>query len=228
MSDLRDLTCLILAGGKGKRLRPLTLEIPKPLVKINDKAIIDYSVEQLLNFNVGEIIVLSGYLSHKIESHFENKEQKYQVKVMDTGDVDIIERIKSVFNEVRTKYVLILYGDTISDVDLSKLVGFHLNHNRGATLTTWQIKSNFGVITTDKDMLVIDYKEKPKLDIWINIGYIILNSEIFKSMNDFDTFQSFLENLVETKNLLSYKHSGMHYTVNNVVELKEAEESLKK
>jgi len=119
MSDLRDLTCLILAGGKGKRLRPLTLEIPKPLVKINDKAIIDYSVEQLLNFNVGEIIVLSGYLSHKIESHFENKEQKYQVKVMDTGDVDIIERIKSVFNEVRTKYVLILYGDTISDVDLS-------------------------------------------------------------------------------------------------------------
>jgi len=77
-------------------------------------------------------------------------------------------------------------------------------------------------------MLVIDYKEKPKLDIWINIGYIILNSEIFKSMNDFDTFQSFLENLVETKNLLSYKHSGMHYTVNNVVELKEAEESLKK
>ena len=228
-TNTSDLTCLILAGGKGTRLRPITDSLPKPLVKVAGKPIIDYAIDHCLFHGVDKFLILSGYLSSKVVNHvssMKNSQERINFKVIDSGDVDIIERIRQALDYVRTKYLIVLYGDTISDVNIDDILNFHKSHNSIATMATWQIRTNFGVIESDKSGLVVEYKEKPKMDVWINIGYIVISADRAGCINNFDTFQEFLENLVETQNLYSYQHNGFHYTVNNLSELQDAEECL--
>jgi glucose-1-phosphate cytidylyltransferase len=225
-----DLTCLILAGGKGTRLRPITNSIPKPLVKVANKPIIDYAIDHCLFYDVKNFVILSGYLSSKIEEHISSisaSNNNINFKVVNSGDVDIIERIKGALDHVKTEYLILLYGDTISDVSIDDLLCFHKSHTSMATMATWQIRTDFGVIKSDVSGLVTEYKEKPKMDVWINIGYIVLSVDKAKCVKNFDSFQKFLENLVETNNLFTYQHHGFHYTVNNLAELQDAEECLK-
>jgi glucose-1-phosphate cytidylyltransferase len=226
-----DLTCLILAGGKGTRLRPITKSIPKPLVKVAGKPIIDYAIDHCLFYGVENFVILSGYLSSKVSDHIaamKISKEGINFTVIDSGDVDIIERIKQALDVVKTKYFIILYGDTISDVNIDDILNFHKNHNSISTMATWQMRNNFGVIESDQSGLVFKYKEKPMMDVWINIGYIVLSLDRVASIKNFETFQSFLENLVATQNLYNYQHHGFHYTVNNLSELQEAEEYLVK
>lgn len=224
-----DLTCLILAGGKGTRLRPITNSLPKPLVKVAGKSIIDYAIDHCSFHGVDNFLILSGYLSSKVVDHISSistSKKRINFKVIDSGDVDIVERIKRALDCVQTKYLIILYGDTISDVNIEDILNFHKNHNSIATMATWQMRSNFGVIESDESGLVVRYREKPKMNVWMNIGYIIISTDRSECINNFDTFQEFLGNLVETQNLYTYQHNGFHYTVNNLSELQEAEECL--
>lgn len=224
-----DLTCLILAGGKGTRLRPITHSIPKPLIKVAGKAIIDYAIEHCLQHELNKFLILSGYLAPKVADHISSidiSREGINFKVIDSGDVDIIERIRQALQYVKTKYLIILYGDTISDVNIDDILAFHKTHNGIATMASWELKSNFGVIESDNSGLVTNYKEKPKMNVWINIGYIVFSTNEARFITNFDTFQEFLENLVETKNLYTYQHNGFHFTVNNLAELQDAEESL--
>lgn len=224
-----DLTCLILAGGKGTRLRPITNSIPKPLVKVAGKPIIDHAIDHCLFHGVDKFLILSGYLSFKVVDHISSmsiSQERANFKVIDSGDVDIIERIRRALDYVHTKYLIILYGDTISDVNIGDILNFHKSHNSIATMATWQMRSNFGVIESDESGLVVGYKEKPKMDVWMNIGYIVISTDKAGCINNFNTFQEFLENLVEAKNLYTYQHNGFHYTVNNLSELQDAEECL--
>jgi len=224
-----DLTCLILSGGKGTRLRPITNSLPKPLVKVAGKPIIDYAVDHCLFYGVDKFLILAGYLSSKVVDHVSSmniSQKKINFKVIDSGDVDIIERIKQALDYVQTKYLIVLYGDTISDVSIDDILNLHKSHNAIATMATWQIRSNFGVIESDESGLVVKYREKPKMDVWMNIGYIVITTDRAGCINNFVTFQEFLEDLVETQNLYTYKHNGFHYTVNNMSELQDAEECL--
>ena len=228
-TNTSDLTCLILAGGKGTRLRPITNSLPKPLVKVAGKPIIDYAIDHCLFHGVDKFLILSGYLSSKVVDHLSSmniSQERINFKVVDSGDVDIIERIRQALNYVKTKYLIVLYGDTISDVNIDDILNFHKSHNSIATMATWQIRTNFGVIESDESGLVVEYREKPKMNVWMNIGYIVISTDRAGCINNFDTFQEFLENLVETQNLYTYQHNGFHYTVNNLSELQDAEEYL--
>jgi len=227
LSTMNNLSCLILAGGKGKRLKPLTNLTPKPLIKVSGRSIVDYVIEHCSTYKIKDFFVLSGYLSERVEEHFRDYPASKNIKVINTGDVDIIERIKSVKEFLRTDYFLILYGDTISDVNIANLLEFHVKSGKLATITTWELVSNFGVIKSNKDSIVQNYLEKPKLDIWINIGYIILSKECFSHMDDFSCFENFLTYMVNERNMVSFKHHGMHLTINNIHELNIAEEKLK-
>ena len=86
------------------------------------------------------------------------------------GDADIIERIKLAGKAVGD--FLVLYGDTISDVDLQLLGKFHLSHSFQATMTIWPVRSPFGLVNFDGSKKVTSFLEKPILDKFMNIGYL--------------------------------------------------------
>jgi glucose-1-phosphate cytidylyltransferase len=224
-----NLCALVLCGGKGMRLRPLTNSTPKPLIKIGNKEILDHIISFLSKNFIREIILTIGYQAIKIERFLKlyKKNKKNIIYTVDSGNVDIIKRIIECKKFIGKKNFILLYGDTISDVNLAALVKSHRLSKKPATVTLHQLKSEFGVMEFDKKQLVKKYSEKPYLNKWINIGYFYFNNEILKIMKSFNSFESFLSFLIKKKKLNSYLHKGLHITVNTKRELIEAENNIK-
>ena len=225
----KSLSVCILCGGKGERLRPLTKNLPKPLIKIKKKEILAHIVDHLKSFNFNKILVSTGYKHELIRKFFKIKYKNHNVKIVKTGvNKDILYRLKSILKYVNED-LLICYGDTLTNINIDKLYNYHKKKNYLATISTYQLKTEFGIIDTNKKTnLVTHYKEKPNLDIWFNIGYIILNKKILKNMSKFNTFQNYLKYLVDNRLAQSFKHQGLHVTINTVKELEDAKKTLSK
>ena len=131
----KNIKAIILCGGKGKRLLPLTKRLPKPLVKIKKKPILGYILDYFSNSVINEFIVATGYKSNEIKKFISKSYHKKKCKVVYTGDNDIIIRIKKCLPLIKNEDFLVLYGDTISDINLNKLTNFHLKFSKPATVT---------------------------------------------------------------------------------------------
>ena len=89
------MIAILLCGGKGERLRPLTLDIPKPMVKIKDKPIVSYILDQIKHPVINKIFITVGYKAEIIETYFKDNFLDRNIEIINNGDVDIIERIYS-------------------------------------------------------------------------------------------------------------------------------------
>ncbi len=223
----KKVTSIILCGGKGERLRPLTKEIPKPLININEKPILSYIFDHLLGFQLGNFIIATGYKADKIENYLKEINPSFNYKITNSGDADIIKRIQDSASEIKNDF-MVLYGDTISDVDISELINFHNSHSNPITITVWPLKTEFGVVELSKESQVISFEEKPELGKWINIGYFYFDHEMIKMLSEYDSFEDFLIDASRKRLLSAYKHKKMHLTINNLSELSKAEEELNK
>ena len=223
------MIAILLCGGKGERLRPLTLDFPKPMVKIKDKPIVSYILDQIKHPVINKIFITVGYKAEIIETYFKDNFLDRNIEIINNGDVDIIERIKSVLdlNPDENEF-LILYGDTISNVNLDTLIGYSNDIKESGVITIWPLSTSFGVVEIDSNNIVIGFKEKPRLDKWINIGYFILKKGILKNINQFAKFEDYLQFCGQHKLFKAYKHEGQHYTVNTIVELDIVEKNINK
>ena len=219
------VTALVLCGGKGERLRPLTESIPKPLVHVKGRPILSYLLDHIQRFGIDDIVIAAGFKAEKIEAFFRDNYRNLAVRIVDSGDVDIIERIKACAPYLRNDFIL-FYGDTLADVDLEKLQEFHLAHQSKATITLYPLKSQFGLATLDDAGNVTRFEEKPTLDRWINIGNFYYPREALDWMRDFSSYAAFLEFLGREMRLKGYKHEGVHITVNTFRELEDAEQNI--
>ena len=222
-----SLSAILLCGGKGERLRPLTESLPKPLVSIKGKPILKHILDYLSNSPINHYFIAAGYEAKKIHEYFlihppENKE----VTIIDSGDADIIERIRSCARSIKGEEFLVLYGDTLSNINIKELLEFHSGHGGRATVTLWPLRSPFGVMDVDDQGRVESYVEKPILDKWINIGFFYFSAELITTLERFEKFEAFLEYLISKQELYAYKHTGMHITVNTQKELSEAEDNI--
>lgn len=218
----KKVTVLILCGGKGERLRPLTDSLPKPLLHVKNRPILSYLLDYLKKFGIEDIIIAAGYQSEKIHVFFEENHKDLNITIIDSGDVDIIDRVRVCTPYIKDDFIL-LYGDTLANVMINKLQEFHFSHDLKATITLWPFKSSFGLAELDKDGNVINFREKPTLDQWINIGHFYFEKEVLNWMKDFTTYAEFLEFLADQKKLKAFKHHGIHITVNTFRELEDAE-----
>lgn len=226
IKKIRTLKACVLCGGKGERLRPLTKNLPKPLIKINNKAILSHIVDHLKSNNINDILIATGFKHNLIKNFFKKKHNSSSIKIIKTGiKKDIIERIRSTLKYVNGD-LLICYGDTLTNINISELYKFHRKKNFLATISCYQLKTQFGIVDINKKNFITSYKEKPSLDLWYNIGYIILSKKILPKLKKFNKFQSFLSYLVKNKLAGSFRHKGLHVTVNTIKELDEAEKTL--
>lgn len=220
-----EVTALILCGGKGERLRPLTETTPKPLVHLQGRPILSYLLDHIQKFKINNIVIAAGYQAEKIHQFFKENHLNLNVSIVNSGDVDIIERIKDCAPYIKGDFIL-FYGDTLANVNLSSLQKFHQMHDSKATITLWPLKSQFGLAELDQEGNVIKFKEKPVLDQWINIGHFYYENDILNLMNKFSSYVDFLEYITTQKQLKGFKHLGVHITVNTLRELDEAEQNI--
>ena len=114
------------------------------------------------------------------------------------------------------------------DINLDKYIKFYLANIKKITLASYQLQSSFGILGISKNEDVIDFHEKPILDIWFNVGYLIFSHDKFKFFKRFKEFKKLLKFLSRKKIMKTYKHRGNHITVNTVAELEKAKQQIKK
>jgi glucose-1-phosphate cytidylyltransferase len=224
----KELSIVILCGGKGLRLRPLTKTQPKPLIKINDKSILENIIKHFLNYKIKNFIIATGYKNELIDEFIKKKFKKHNIKTIYTGiNSDIIVRLEKISKHSNNNF-LVCYGDTMLDIDLNNYIKFYLENKKKILVASYQLKSSFGILDIKKNNEVVNFKEKPKLDIWFNIGYFMFSFDKFHYFKKFNQFKKLLKFLSKNKLMKAYKHTGKHITINTVSELEIAKQQIKK
>ena len=200
LQEIENMQALLLCGGEGTRLHPLTKKIPKPLVKIKNKTIIDHIIEHLHKSGLREFLICSGYKSNLMSRHF-RKCKSLDAKIINSGKVDILQRILDCKSMIDNDF-MICYGDTIANVNIEKLYAFHKSHSKIATVSSYQLKQNFGIIKKNDENLVISFNEKPEYPGSINIGYFIFDKKVFKHIHSVSNWLDLINILIEQKQFL--------------------------
>lgn len=220
-------TVIILCGGKGERLRPLTNKVHKSLTKIGKKTIIHHLIDYFVKKRLNKFIFATGHKSNQIKIFLKKKFNKLNYEISDSGDVNIITRLQNVFKHKKIN-TIICYGDTLADINLDKYLTLIKKNENKIILTVYRYDMKFGVVDLDKKNIVKNFKEKPKMNTWINIGYIYIPKIMIKNVMKTNNFISFLQNEIKRKNVLFFKHNNLHITVNTITELNEAQKNIKK
>ena len=176
----------ILCGGKGTRLIEHTEEIPKPLVQIGDKPILWHIMKIYSHYGYKDFILCLGYKGEKIKEYFrENKESDWNITAVDTGEnSNKGERLMKVKDLIDNDTFFLAYGDDVSDLNLNEIFEYHKSNGKTVTLTGINPESQFGILELSSDNEVLAFKEKPKLEHWINGGFFVVNKKIFDHMQD--------------------------------------------
>lgn len=179
------LTAILMAGGKGERLRPLTLERPKPLLEVDGKAIIDYNIEALSRVGISDITVTTRYLAEQIHRHFEEPVCGVRVKcVTETRPMGTVGSAALV-DIPKKGNTLVMNSDLLTTVSFEDMYIKH--RDTGAAITVgvipYQVSVPYAILTTDGDN-VTAIEEKPSFSHYANAGIYIFDNEILASLPD--------------------------------------------
>lgn len=204
MKEIKQV--VILAGGKGTRMRELTDSLPKPMVKIGSIPVLVHLMNIYKEFGNFEFLICSGYKSEIIEEYFKNKKE---VKVYNTGlNTNTGGRLYKIKKYLDDKFYF-TYGDGLANVNIEKLYKTHLASSNIATITVTNPTSRFGLVEFDNKFNVKKFVEKPKLEGYVNIGFMVIEKSIFEYLNSNDTLESeTLKKLVEQNQLGVNIHKG--------------------
>ncbi|MCL4457680.1 MAG: sugar phosphate nucleotidyltransferase [Nitrospirae bacterium] len=222
-----NLKVLILCGGKGERLKPLTHKVPKPLIQIKGKPMLNYLISYFETYGLKKFVVAVGYKSEEIAGYFKKNHSNLDIRIVDSGDADIQKRIQDAIQHIPGDFIM-CYGDTLANVDLHGLIAFHKRHKRKVSITLYPLQSQFGILDLDGSGKVVSFEEKPTLDKWINIGYFYFSGKSRDDIAQSRSFVNFLQRTVKKNEMFGFKHTGLHITVNTITELQEAEKSITK
>ena len=170
------MKALILAGGRGKRLRPLTDKIPKSLIPINKKPLIQYTIKYLKKFGINEIIICSGYKSKQIQN-FLKKKKNFGCKIeysVEKNPLGTAGAIKNAIKNLSDESFLVINGDIITNIDLKKIL------KKPNTIAANELKTKFGTMEI-KNNKILKFNEKTDIqNVWMNPGLYHLSTGILK------------------------------------------------
>lgn len=197
ISKLSAMKSIILVGGEGTRLRPLTYSVVKSMVPVVNKPFIEHVISRLAQHNVKEIILAMGYKPDSIFKYFENKPEMdvkltYSLEEKPLGTAGAVKHASWHIGET----LFVLNGDVFSDIDYTGMLNFHKQKKAQATIALTYVEdpTQFGVVETAEDGRVKRFIEKPKWEDvtshWINAGVYLLEPEVLDYIPE-NTFYMF-------------------------------------
>lgn len=228
---------VLLAGGLGTRISEESKFRPKPMIEIGNKPILWHIMKSFAFYGHTDFIICAGYKQEMIKAWFadyflnssdvvfdftsgcnnvsfrNSHIEPWKVTVVDTGALTMTGgRIKRVQKYVGDERFMLTYGDGVCDVDINKLLAFHQEHGKLATLTSVMLDQSKGVLDIASDNTVKSFREKQMSDgVPINAGYMVLEPEVFNYIEEGDKTvfeREPLERLASEGQLMSYKHKG--------------------
>jgi NDP-sugar pyrophosphorylase family protein len=174
----QKVKAIILAGGRGKRLKPITDYVPKPLIPLKNVPIIEWQILYLKKFKVNEIIICTGYKTEMIE-HFLDTKDNFGIKIrfsIEKNPLGTGGAIKQAGKLIKENSFFVLNGDTITNIDLGKL------QKKTNSIAAIELRTKFGIMETEGDK-VVKFREKKELpNVWMNAGIYHLQKKLLKDL----------------------------------------------
>ena len=171
------MQAIILAGGRGNRLRPITDYVPKPLVPIKNIPLIEWQIKYLKKYGVNEIIICTGYKTKMIENYLSIKNTKTKIKFsIEKSPLGTAGAIKKAGKMIHGKSFFVINGDVITNIDLKKL------SKKPNSIASIELQTKFGILETNGNK-ISKFREKIAISgLWMNAGIYHLQKEIIKDL----------------------------------------------
>ena len=229
------MKAVLLAGGFGTRISEESVLKLKPMIEIGEKPILWHIMKVFSHYGINEFIICAGYKQHVIKEWFadyylhnsditfdytkggemvvhNNIAEPWKVTIVDTGLKTMTGgRVKRIRKYVGDETFLLTYGDGISNININDLIDFHKKHGKIATMSSYNVGQQFGVLDVREDDIVTAFREKSNDDGGlINIGFLVLEPQIFDYIDGDDTVfeKAPLERLASESQLVARKHQG--------------------
>lgn len=177
------MKAVILAGGKGSRLRPYTFSLPKPLMPVGDRPILEIVIEQLKKAGISKVIIAVGYLESLIRAYFGDGskfgiEIDYSSENIPLGTAGPLNLIRSQLNET----FLFLNGDILTDMPFASICEYHKNNGSIATVSISKRKVgvDFGIVRFDSKSKFSEWEEKPTLEYYVSMGIYVFEPKVLE------------------------------------------------
>jgi NDP-sugar pyrophosphorylase family protein len=177
---VKDVQVIILAGGKGTRLLPYTMVLPKPLMPIKDMPVMEVVIRQLRYYGFKSICIATGHLSELIETFFKDGSKfgvdiRYSIEDRALGTAGPIRLVSPL-----SENFLVMNGDLLTTLNYRELFDFHIKSGAIATVATHPrtVSINFGIVDADEDGRLKRYTEKPSIDYRVSMGINVFHRRI--------------------------------------------------
>ncbi|MBI2334877.1 nucleotidyltransferase family protein [Candidatus Daviesbacteria bacterium] len=224
-------SAIILAGGKGERLRPFTNDRPKPMVEVAGKPILAYQLDQLKKAGIKEVVFACSYQREALQKHLDSG-SRYGIKALFSIEETPLGRgggIKKAMKMLPLNWqdVVVLNGDNLWKLDLEGMMGKHKERQAIATIAVVPLKSPYGVVEFNDADEILGFKEKPLLPHWINPGIYIFSREIEPLLPDEGDHEIETFPKLPQERFIVFKSTDYWRGVDTVKDLTEAEKEVK-
>ena len=225
------IDAVLMAGGKGERLRPLTEKVPKPLLKVGDKSIIDYNVDTLISYGVENISVTVNYLKEQIEEHFESERNGILVQcVREPKYLGTIGSVKFVEN-LQNDTVLVMNSDLFTNINYEDFYLHFKNHDADMSVgaVPYSVNVPYGIFELE-NREIKGVHEKPTYNYYANAGIYLIKRKLLDLIPDDAFFNAtdFIEALIKNGNkVIRFPLTGYWIDIGKHEDYKKAQELVK-
>jgi len=225
------IDAVLMAGGKGERLRPLTEKIPKPLLKIGEKCIIDYNIDRLIHYGIRHLSVTVNYLKEQLEEHFAEPRNNILVKTVREpkflGTIGSIKFVDNFYNDT----VLLMNSDLFTNIDYEDFFLHFIEHNADMSIAAvpYTISVPYGIFELD-GRNIKGVLEKPTYNYYANAGIYLIKRELLNLIpkDVFFNATDFMSMLMQNNyKVIRYPLNGTWIDIGNPQEYQKAKELVK-
>lgn len=225
------IDAVLMAGGKGERLRPLTEKTPKPLLKVGDKCIIDHNIDRLISYGINHINVTVNYLREQIEEHYAEPRNGVQVRTFREpkflGTIGSIKFVDAFYNDT----ILVMNSDLFTNIDYEDFFLHFQSHDAEMSVAAvpYNVSIPYGILDLD-GREIKGLIEKPKYNYYANAGIYLIKKSALAEIPDEEFFNAtdLIEKLIDQgKKVIRYPLNGTWIDIGNPQEYQKAQDLIR-
>jgi NDP-sugar pyrophosphorylase family protein len=209
---------VILAGGRGTRLLPYTSVLPKPLMPVGDRSILEIVLSQLSAAGIKQVTLCVGYLSHLIRAVLDDRVNGFV-------DIDYVQEDRPLGTGAPLRLVeglddtfIVMNGDVLTTLDFNDLVRHHSAHGADVTIATHErkVKIDYGIVVVDGENRIVGFDEKPEFRADVSMGIYVMEPSVLDHIPDtgYADFPDLMQALLKAgRPVSSYRHDGLWFDI---------------